>query len=185
MRASLASRRSAFRWPTALAAIATLSLLSGCATRLLPSAERLGGRLAVRIDNQPDRSVSASFELTGNARAGQLLLTTPLGTTAALASWQPGLVTLRQAGGDEQRFDSLDALATQALGEALPLAALFDWLRGRPWPEAASQPRADGQPGFVQLGWQVNMARWDEGWVEARRSAAPVVTVRAKLDKPD
>lgn len=147
-----------------------------------PAGEVLSGRLSVRIDGQPDRSVSAGFELTGNPQAGQLLLTTPLGTTAARAEWRPGDARLR-SGSDEQRFDTLDALVAQALGEPIPLAALFDWLRARPWPGAPSQPLADGAPGFSQLGWQVDLARWSDGWVVAQRTAPPAVTVRARLDR--
>jgi outer membrane lipoprotein LolB len=45
-----------------------------------------------------------------------------------------------------------------------------------------SVPPAD--PGFEQLGWSVNLARFDEAWVTARRAQAPAVTVRAKLDRP-
>lgn len=165
-------------------ACAAVLLLAGCATPLptAPGAERLSGRLAVRIAGQAERSVSGGFELTGNAERGELLLTTPLGTTAARAQWSPGQAVLR-SGSDEWRFETLDALATQALGEPVPLAALFDWLRGRPWPGASSQPREADQPGFVQLGWQVDLSRWADGWVDARRSAPPEVTVRARLDR--
>jgi outer membrane lipoprotein LolB len=63
---------------------------------------------------------------------------------------------------------------------ALPLAALFDWLRGRPWPRAASQERPGG---FEQLGWTVDLSRRTEGWLLARRLAAPEVTVRLRLDE--
>ena len=66
-----------------------------------------------------------------------------------------------------------------ALGESLPLAALPDWLAGRPWPGA---PHTPGEAGFVQLGWQVSLARRSEGWIEARRAAPPAVLVRVKLD---
>jgi len=165
-------------------ACAAVLLLAACATPppAAPGAERLSGRLAVRIAGQAERSVSGGFELTGNAERGELLLTTPLGTTAARAQWSPGQALLR-SGSDEWRFDTLDALAAQALGEPVPLAALFDWLRGRPWPGASSQPREAGQAGFVQLGWQVDLSRWAEGWVDARRSTPPEVTVRARLDR--
>jgi outer membrane lipoprotein LolB len=67
------------------------------------------------------------------------------------------------------------------LGETLPLAALFDWLRGRPWPGAPSRPVA-APPGFEQLGWRVDLARFAEGQVDARRDRAPAVNVRARLD---
>jgi outer membrane lipoprotein LolB len=64
----------------------------------------------------------------------------------------------------------------------VPIVALFDWLRGRAWPGAESHERADGQPGFEQLGWRVSLARWREGWVEAVRAAPPAITVRAKME---
>jgi outer membrane lipoprotein LolB len=63
---------------------------------------------------------------------------------------------------------------------ALPLAALFDWLRGRPWPRAVSQARSGG---FEQLGWVVDLSRRAEGWLLVRREAAPEVTVRVLLDE--
>jgi len=60
---------------------------------------------------------------------------------------------------------------------------LFDWLHGRPWSGAASVPTTPpAERGFAQLGWVVSLARFDEGWIAARREQAPVVTVRAKLD---
>ena len=167
-----------------LAGAAVISLLAGCAALAPPAgpaSEVLSGRLSVRIDGQPARSVSAGFDLSGSERAGELLLTGPLGTTAARARWAPGQAVLSAGGQDSQHAD-LDALATAALGEPVPIAALFDWLRGRAWPGAPATARDDRTAGFEQLGWQVNLARWAEGWVEAVRSAPPAITVRAKLD---
>lgn len=68
----------------------------------------------------------------------------------------------------------------EGVAAALPLAALFDWLRGRPWPRAESQARPDG---FEQLGWVVDLSRRAEGWLLARREEAPEVTVRVRLDE--
>jgi outer membrane lipoprotein LolB len=79
----------------------------------------------------------------------------------------------------EQRYATLDDLSRQALGEALPLAALPDWLKGRPWPAA---PHTIHDAGFEQLGWQVVMSQRPEGLIEARRTAAPGVTLRVRLD---
>lgn len=164
--------------------VAAASLLAACATpRATAPGELLAGRLAVRIDSTPPRSVSASFELSGTPRRGELVLSGPLGTTAAQAHWAPGEASL-VSGGQRNEYPDLESLAVDALGERIPIAALFDWLRGRAWPGAASQPRSDGEAGFEQLGWQISLARWQDGWVEARRQAAPVVTVRAKLDSP-
>ncbi len=144
----------------------------------------LSGRLSVRVDGQPGSAVSAGFELSGDARRGSLVLSGPLGTTAAQASWAPGEALLR-SGGSETRHADLDSLGQAALGEALPMAALFDWLRGRAWAGAPSQPRPDGQPGFLQLGWQIDLARWADGALEAVRLAPPTITVRARVERPE
>nr|WP_246312621.1 outer membrane lipoprotein LolB [Aquabacterium terrae] len=161
------------------------ALLAGCATPQRTAApgasETLSGRLAVRVDSQPPRNVSASFELSGNPTHGQLVLSGPLGATAAQARWAPGEAALITSDG-RTAYPDLDALAVDALGERIPIAALFDWLRGRPWTGAKFTPRSDNEAGFEQLGWRISLARWSEGWVEARRPAAPVVTVRAKLE---
>ena len=169
--------------PGGLAA-AALVLLAGCATApASPPDSTLAGRLSVRVDGQPERAVAGGFELSGDAREGKLLLTGPLGTTAARARWSPGQAQLLR-GGDAppERYPDLDALAAATLGEPVPIAALFDWLRGRTWAGAPSSPRADGEAGFEQLGWRIGLARRAEGWVEAVRLAPPVVTVRARLE---
>jgi outer membrane lipoprotein LolB len=130
------------------------------------------------------RSENAAFELQGSARAGRLNLSTPLGSVMAQARWGPGAVVLATPQG-ERRFADLDELTREVLGESVPVAALFDWLRGRPWPGAASRASvAPAEPGFAQLGWSVSLARFDDGWIVATRERAPAVTVRAKLDQP-
>jgi outer membrane lipoprotein LolB len=141
------------------------------------------GRLAVNIaadGGQAAQSMSAAFELRGDDRSGELRLNSPLGTRVAQARWAPGLAVLDTSEG-ERRFDTLDELSRQALGEALPLAALPDWIAGRPWSAAPHLNRDDG---FEQLGWQVLLLRQAEGAIEARRLAPPAVIVRVRLD-PD
>ena len=136
------------------------------------------------VNGAAPRSVSASFELQGDPQVGRLNLSTPLGSVLAQARWAPGSVVLVTPQG-ERRFADLDTLTEEVLGEGLPVAALFDWLRGRPWPGAASSPSAPpAAPGFGQLGWAVDLARFDEAWVVATRAAPPAVTLRAKLDRP-
>jgi outer membrane lipoprotein LolB len=173
-----------------LGAIAALPLLlaalAGCST-LAPApggvADTVSGKLSVQVDawqGAPARSVSAAFDLRGGAEQGQMQLTSPLGTVMAQAEWRPGEVLLKSAEG-EKRFPDLPALADEVLGEPLPLGALFDWLRGHPWTGAPSQPLAPPAVGFQQLGWTVALERWNEGWIVARRSTPPAVTVRARL----
>ena len=171
-------------------ALCTALLLSACV--VVPKGESRGsdtlsGRFAVRVDGTDGaaaRSVTATFELLGSANSGQLNLSTPLGSVLAQARWAPGQVVLVTPKG-ETNYPDLDALTRELLGEGLPVAALFDWLRGRPWPGAVSTPTsAPGETGFEQLGWVIDLARIDEAWVVARRERAPVVTLRAKLDRP-
>lgn len=167
-------------------------VLGGCATPPRPAADlsapdQLAGRMTVRVDATPTsaaRQVTAAFDLQGTPREGRLDLSTPLGTTLAQARWAPGKVALVTAQGETQ-FASLDELTREVLGESLPVAALFDWLRGRPWPGAPSTPAASAaDPGFGQLGWQVSLARFADGWIDATRAQAPAVTVRARLERP-
>lgn len=169
------------RAPLLLAAALTLA---GCATTARPpatgAAQWTSGRLSVSIQSNPVQNVSAGFELRGTGDSGELRLNSPLGTRLAAARWSPGSAVLADSQG-EQSYVSLDDLSRRALGEALPLAALPDWLAGRPWPQAAHRAN---QSGFEQLGWQVSLARLAEGFIEASRAAAPAVRLRVKLDDP-
>ncbi len=164
--------------------------VAGCATppRLATvEGDTLAGRMTVQVEATPTsraRSLSAAFDLQGSPEQGRLDLSTPLGTMLAQAHWAPGRVALFTPEGERQ-FANLDELTREVLGESLPLAALFDWLRGRPWPGAPSTPTS-GSPesGFRQLGWVVSLARYAEGWVSARRESPPAVLVRARLEQP-
>lgn len=161
-------------------------LLAACATTPHPTptypGDSVSGRLALRVEAHNGvaaRSFAAPFELRGQADAGQFSLFTPLGTTAARADWQAGQAVLTDEQGRQTRYSSLDGLAADMLGEALPMAALLDWLRGQPWTGA---PHEANGTGFAQLGWQIDTRARDEGRIEARRSAPPVVTVRVRLE---
>ena len=162
------------------------SLLGGCASlgqRAPEGVETISGKLTVRVDasaTSPARSETGNFELKGSPSEGQLNLSSPLGTVLAQARWAGQRAWLTTSQG-ETAYPDLDTLTQQMLGERLPVAALFDWLRGRPWAGAPSQPAG---PGFQQSGWAVDLGRFSEGWVSAQRAQPPVVTVRARVDPP-
>ncbi len=126
------------------------------------------GRLAVTVDADPSQSFSAGFELKGNASAGELSLYNPLGSTLAMLAWAPGSATLRS---DKQTrdFGSLDDLVRQAIGTAIPVAALFDWLQGIDTPVP---------------GWQADLSQLARGRLVARRSVpTPTAELRLALEK--
>lgn len=165
--------------------------LPGCAvTPAAPVAAQqedlLTGRLAIRAERSAagiNPSLSTSFELTGSETRGSLRLLSPLGTTLADAHWSPGGVLLRT---DNQwhDFSSLDDMARQVFGQDVPLRALWHWLRGKPWPEAAAVPMPDHE-GFTQLGWQVHTHQLaDGGQLTAHRNGPPgQVLLRVRLDR--
>jgi outer membrane lipoprotein LolB len=87
------------------------------------------GRLALKVHSTPEQAFSANFDLQGNASAGSLTFTTPLGSTLARLQWTPTSAVL-QTTGQPQPFDSLDALVRHTTGTDLPIASLFAWLQG-------------------------------------------------------
>jgi outer membrane lipoprotein LolB len=182
------------------AAGALALLLQACATHAPPLPGHVyAGRLAVRSDagaNQPARSVSGEFELSGNPSSGQLILTSPLGVTVARARWsrpagaiagmgEPSDIEL-EANGGTTHYPTLEAMMQQAIGDQLPLPAMFDWLAGRPWPDAPATRDPSGAA-FDQLGWHVDLARFAAvRLIDAQRAdPPPTLHVRVKLDAPD
>lgn len=135
--------------------------LGGCSTLPAPASEDStpssrtdwSGRLALQVLTEPAESFSASFELSGSPDTGTLRLFSPFGQTLAAAEWQPGQATLRR--GDEERtYPSMEALTEALTGTALPLAAVFGWLRG---------------VATAVEGWQVDLSEQAAGRVQAQR----------------
>lgn len=152
-----APARGLARLWTGAGLVATLLLASGCAAPKVQPAQgeiSWNGRLALSIQSDPPQSYAAGFDLHGSPQAGELLLATPLGTTLATVRWAPGWAEMAQ-GGQTTRKDSLDELATDLGGTAIPVAALFAWLQG--------------QPAQVS-GWQADLSRYADGRVTARRN---------------
>lgn len=128
------------------------------------------GRLALRVAAQPEpTSFFANFELQGTAEAGELRLSSPIGTTLAQLRWAPQTALLR-SNGQTRVFDSLEALAQEATGTAIPIAALFEWLQGRPVSAA---------------GWQADLSQLGAGRLLAQRlQPGPTADLRLILEQP-
>ena len=87
----------------------------------------------------------------------------PLGNVLARIDWTPEHARL-QSGETTQESTSLDTLLAQMTGTALPVRALFDWLRG-------VQTTASG--------WQAQLGDIHQGRLEAtRHSPTPRATLR-------
>lgn len=122
------------------------------------------GRLALQVESEPPQSYAASFTLSGTPEAGELHLTSPVGSTLALMRWQPGQASLQQ-GAQTETYASLQDMTARATGAPLPVAALFSWLRGQP------QASAD---------WHADLSRVAEGRLYARR-LQPLPTAQLKV----
>lgn len=158
----------------AAGAAALVTILAGCAGvggAAAPDASsgHWSGRMSLRVDSAPPQSFSAFFELRGNARAGQLQLTSPIGSTLGLARWSPGLATL-QSGSDIRQFDSVEMMIEAATGASIPLDALFGWLDGR----------QQNVPG-----WRADLSQVSSGRLQAvRESPSPAADLRIVFEQP-
>ncbi|MEJ6020749.1 lipoprotein insertase outer membrane protein LolB [Ramlibacter sp. PS4R-6] len=160
-------------WRAAGAALLAL-LLSACATAPKPPAEATAemgpwaGRLALTVQDKPNESFAAGFELKGNPQRGELELLSPLGGTLGLLQWQPGKATLRSSSRTTE-YESLEALVTQVAGTSIPVAALFDWLRGVATPVP---------------GWQPDLTQLAQGRLRAvRTDPQPQADLRVLLER--
>ncbi|SFQ01363.1 outer membrane lipoprotein LolB [Variovorax sp. 770b2] len=153
---------------------ATLLLIAGCAQLTGGSSTPRGsdswsGRMSLRIDSEPVQTFAALFELRGSPDAGDLTLTTPIGSTLAQLHWSPGEALLKN-GSDTRHFDSLDALIEAATGAAIPVGALFGWLAGR----NESVP-----------GWRPDLGQLANGRLQAtRESPSPRADLRIVFERP-
>ncbi len=163
------------RLALAFATLFTVFFLAGCAQMPRATAQDglkndfWTGRISLQVQSEPAQSFSASFELKGRAERGELTLISPLGNVLGVLRWSPGEAVLDSGGGKVQRFASVDELMAQATGAAVPIDALFAWLRGD---NAAAS------------GWSADLSRQQEGRISAKRSQpAPQADLRVVLDQ--
>jgi outer membrane lipoprotein LolB len=160
----------------ALASAAAAALvLAGCASPGRQAAtvgtegrSAWSGRLSLRIDSEPAQSFAALFELRGGPEQGELVLTSPIGSTLAQLQWSPGEAFLKN-GNETRRYASVAALAEAATGAAIPIDALFGWLDGR----------QQAVPG-----WRADLGGTSSGRLQARReSPLPAADLRIVFER--
>ncbi|MBA4254023.1 MAG: hypothetical protein M1359_09805 [Betaproteobacteria bacterium] len=131
-----------------------------------PERSHWSGRLALTIETDPVQHFSANFELWGNADSGSLSLSSPLGQRLAHAQWDAQQALLLH-NGRSSVYAHMDELSAALTGVALPLPALFAWLRGQ-------QAQIEG--------WQADLSRHAQGRLQARRwLPTPAVELRLIL----
>jgi outer membrane lipoprotein LolB len=146
--------------------------------RALEQAITLQGQLGIKLGawgDEPPRGVSFGFFFQGTPQAGELSLMTPLGSQVAQVSWRPAAATLQRigpGGGELVQRDSIDDLAAEALGEAVPLRTLIHWMQGRPAPDLPHAALPDAA-GFQQSGWSVDTRELAQGRIVAHRQGLP------------
>lgn len=162
------------RAPALLLTFFAIFLVAGCAYRAGalakndPQDEVWTGRISLRVASEPPQAFFAGFELKGKPETGQLTLTSPIGSVVGLLRWSGGEAVL-QSGNDVRRFDSVDALLESTTGAALPVNALFDWLKGKSTSER---------------GWSADLSRYDSGRIDAvRTEPAPQTNLKIVLDQ--
>ena len=164
-------RTSRRQWCLAAVALAT-GLLAGCAqpARQLTAATAdryWSGRMSVQVQSTPPQTTSGSFELSGSADAGELILINPLGSIVARVEWNRQQASITQ-NAHTTHAESLSQLTEDLLGTALPIHALFDWLHG-----TATQAQ----------GWSADLSAHAAGKITAQRtSPLPEASLRIVLD---
>ncbi|MES2401105.1 MAG: lipoprotein insertase outer membrane protein LolB [Pseudomonadota bacterium] len=149
-------------------------LVAGCATPQKPAGSNAGqndewaGRISLQIQSEPPQAFFAGFELRGRAEAGELKLTSPIGSVLGVMRWSPSEAVL-ESGRDVKKFASVDALLEQTTGAAIPVNALFDWLNGK---------------NTSLNGWTADLSQQSAGKISATRTnPAPQTDLRVVLDQ--
>ena len=127
---------------------------------------RLRGKIGVRDPSPTGGSFSASFDWIQAGDAFAIELWGPLGQGRTRLTGDAKTLTVTGPHGATAVGESPEALMQEHLGWSAPVDVLQYWVRGRlaPGQRAAALDRdADGRlTGFKQLGWAVELSRWQE-----------------------
>jgi len=165
-----------------LLAVLAFALLSACATTEGPRSQAavgayrdaidLSGRLLVNFekDGKPD-TISVKFTWTQTPGALDASLLSPTGQTVAKINVTAQAATLTQGGRAPRVARDIDALTAQALGWALPVSGMRDWLQG--YATAAGGKRFAASPASNTVttadGWTLTFVSWQD-----ERAATPM-----------
>ena len=168
------SNRSYSRTAVSAILLFAIILIAGCAHKTVASGLNdakngfWAGRIGLQIESDPPQAFFAGFELAGEVEKGRLSLTSPIGSTLAVMRWSPTEAVL-ESGGETKRFDSVDTLLEKTTGAAIPVSALFDWLKGE---------------NTSLNGWTADLSQQATGRIEAvRTTPLPATKLRIVFEK--
>ncbi|AOY98580.1 lipoprotein localization factor LolB [Cupriavidus sp. USMAHM13] len=144
-----------------------------------------------------EEGVQGSFHWQEQGRNVRLDLISPLGQTLAIVTATPSGATLDLPNQPPRNAPQVDSLLEDALGFALPVAGLRDWLHARPSrgsPAAATRDEQGRLATLQQNGWTVRYVSWQDAAAAgaqprridlARDSSDHPLSVRLVLDPED
>jgi len=150
----------------ALAGCASVNATRAFDTGGAATSQFYSGRFAANYERygRPE-GVQGTFhweERGGNVR---LDLVSPLGQTLAVVTSTPSGATLDLPNQPPRNAPEVDSLMENALGFALPVAGLRDWLHGKPAPGTPANATRDAQGRLATLaqnGWSVRYVDWQQ-----------------------
>jgi outer membrane lipoprotein LolB len=165
---------------------ACAAVLAACAAvppeTLPPGGFSLVGRVSVRYGDE-----AATGRLTWRHSDGgdELLISTPLGQGVAEITRRDGVYTLVAANGERYSAADPERLTRQALGYALPLDGLPDWVQGRPEKGVEAVTRYDGErlAELRQRGWLIDYSGSDDRPPKRVRLTRGDLDIRLVIDE--
>ncbi|WP_354687773.1 lipoprotein insertase outer membrane protein LolB [Cupriavidus necator] len=112
-----------------------------------------------------DEGVQGNFRWQEQGRNVRLDLVSPLGQTLAVVTATPSGATLDLPNQPPRNAPEVDTLMEEALGFALPVAGMRDWLHGRAAQGSPARTTRDEQGRLATLaqnGWTVRYVAWQE-----------------------
>ncbi|MFO1305393.1 MAG: outer membrane lipoprotein LolB [Burkholderiales bacterium] len=157
------------RGAVALASLAVLAVLGGCASAppspavdaRVESSFAAQGRLSARKGSD---GVAVHYDWTHAADADRFDIATPLGQTVARMERDASGVRVERPGEAPVAYRDWSSLTNAVLGVAIPLEGLASWLQGAPMRGTASDLERDdaGRPLVLrQQGWEIVYAYAD------------------------
>ena len=147
-----------------------------------PGSFSLAGRVAVRYG---DEAASGRLTWRHSAAADELVISTPLGQGVAEITRRDGVYTLVAANGERHSAADPERLPGEALGYALPLGGLPDWVQGRPEPGVEAVTRYDGDrlAELRQRGWLIDYSGGDDRPPKRVRLTRGDLDIRLVIDE--